>query len=107
VALSSKPLPNNSRQTLPGNSRKTGKPQLGSAGGTMDREQVARDIHDLIGQPLTALKLLLGRMALSPGANRAFLDEATVLIGETQVEVRRLIAKLQAEQAVEKTPRRK
>lgn len=60
-----------------------------------EKEVLARRVHDLLGQPLTALKFMMCRTAVSPEESRRLSEEASALINEMQVEVRRLLVSLQ------------
>ncbi|MBI4295861.1 MAG: response regulator [Chloroflexi bacterium] len=53
-----------------------------------ERRTIARELHDQIGQSLTALKILLNRMA-SP-AGKAVLEEAQGLVSELMTQVRNM-----------------
>jgi PAS domain S-box-containing protein len=57
----------------------------------VERRDVARELHDEIGQILTGLKLTLETTALAPAAvARARLDEATTLVRDLMTKVREL-----------------
>lgn len=79
----------------PTGQKKVPSPFLAGTCDEMEREKLARSVHDLIGQPLTAVKLMLGRMANYPRENSHLLGEAGILISEMQVKVRELILSLQ------------
>ena len=69
-------------------------PSFSQAVTETERENLARCVHDL-GQPLTAIKLLISRMEKSPDGHAALLPEVSALINEMQVEVRKLLNSLQ------------
>jgi len=60
-----------------------------------EREKLARRVHDDLGQPLTALKFIVGRMTGSDGEVRQLTEEARDLINDMQIEVRKLLVNLQ------------
>ncbi|MFH1031864.1 MAG: ATP-binding protein [Chloroflexota bacterium] len=53
-------------------------------------EKLARRVHDSIGQPLTALKLIMERVATSPEKYSHLLKETQPLVTELQTEARQL-----------------
>ena len=53
-------------------------------------EKLARRVHDSIGQPLTALKLIVERVVSSPEKYSSLLKETPPLITELQTEARQL-----------------
>ena len=62
------------------------------------KQKLAREIHDDIGQPLTAAKLLIERVRTSPPNSQSLIEEIRMLINEAQVKAVRLCAELQEEQ---------
>ena len=64
----------------------------------MDKKKLAREIHDDIGQPLTAAKLLIERLRASPQNSQSLIEEVRSLISEAQVKAVRLCLELQEEQ---------
>ena len=62
------------------------------------KQKLAREIHDDIGQPLTAAKLLIERLRTSPPNSQSLIEEIRMLINEAQVKAVRLCAELQEEQ---------
>lgn len=62
-----------------------------------ERQELARTLHDLIGQPLTVLKLTLEQIRISPDEKRSHLiSEASAVINETMAEVRKLLVSLRS-----------
>ena len=72
-----------------------------------EREKLARDIHDLFGQPLTALKFMLDRLEITSGKKNDVLGEAQDLIGNMQADVRKIIVALQTEETPKKPAKKK
>ncbi|OGN87919.1 MAG: hypothetical protein A2Z74_04325 [Chloroflexi bacterium RBG_13_46_9] len=64
----------------------------------MDKKKLAREIHDDIGQPLTAAKLIIERLRISPQNSQSLIEEVRSLISEAQVKAVRLCLELQEEQ---------
>ena len=64
----------------------------------MDKKKLAREIHDDIGQPLTAAKLIIERLRASPQNSQSLIEEVRSLISEAQVKAVRLCFELQEEQ---------
>ena len=62
------------------------------------KQKLAREIHDDIGQPLTAAKLLIERVRTSPPNSQSLIEEIRMLINEAQVKAVRLCFELQEEQ---------
>jgi signal transduction histidine kinase len=62
------------------------------------RLELAREIHDEIGQPLTAAKLILERLRISPDNSVLLLEQVRSLINEAQVKAGSLCRELQDEQ---------
>jgi len=62
------------------------------------KQKLAREIHDDIGQPLTAAKLLIERVRTSPPNSQSLIEEIRMLINEAQVKAVRLCVELQEEQ---------
>ncbi len=60
-----------------------------------ERQKLAREVHDRIGQPLTAMKLMTDRLLISKDKNGELLEEMHTLIMEMQAEVRRLCLSLE------------
>ncbi len=63
----------------------------------IDKKKLAREIHDDIGQPLTAAKLIIERLRTSPQNSRSLIEEVRSLINEAQVKAVRLCVELQEE----------
>lgn len=61
-----------------------------------ERQRLAREVHDRIGQPLTALKIMVDRSLTSREKNSELLEEALALIMEMQTEVRKLCVSLES-----------
>ena len=62
-----------------------------------ERLRVAQELHDEIGQSLTALKLLLSRALKSPDDRAEALTEATQITEQTLAEVREIARRLRPE----------
>ena len=62
------------------------------------KQKLAREIHDDIGQPLTAAKLIIERLRASPQNSQSLIEEVRSLISEAQVKAVRLCFELQEEQ---------
>ena len=74
-------------------------PKLSSTADAManyekQKERLASQVHDKIGQPLTALKFIVGRLS-KVYKDEPLIGQTTVLIREVQVEVRKLSEDLQ------------
>jgi signal transduction histidine kinase len=61
------------------------------------RLKLAREIHDDIGQPLTAAKLIIERLRISPDNYETLLEQVRGLISEAQVKAGSLCRELQEE----------
>ncbi len=61
------------------------------------KQRLAQEIHDDIGQPLTAAKLIIERVRTSPQNSQSLIEEVRSLISEAQVKAVRLCAELQEE----------
>lgn len=61
------------------------------------RQKLAREIHDDIGQPLTAAKLIIERLRRSPDKHETLLEQVRDLISEAQVKAGSLCRELQEE----------
>ena len=72
-----------------------------------EREKIARDIHDLIGQPLTALKFMIARLDITSDKGVGILGEVRDIIDNLQVDVRKIITNLQAEDTPKKPVKKK
>jgi signal transduction histidine kinase len=62
-----------------------------------EKAQIALQIHDEIGQPLTAAKLIIERLRLSSKNSEPLLDEVRALVSEAQTKAARLCVELQPE----------
>ena len=62
------------------------------------KQKLAHEIHDDIGQPLTAAKLIIERLRTSPQDSQSLIEEVRSLISEAQVKAVRLCVELQEEQ---------
>jgi two-component system sensor histidine kinase UhpB len=62
-----------------------------------ERRSVARELHDEVGQSLTALKLLLARASRSGGDKDEALGEATTIAEQTLGDVREIARRLRPE----------
>ena len=60
-----------------------------------DKETIAQTLHDLIGQPLMALKFAVGTLGEPTEKTRPVIDEMQELIRGMQIEVRKLLVGLQ------------
>jgi hypothetical protein len=59
------------------------------------KSEMARALHDNVGQPLTALKFNISRMTAASEEERAtLLKESGALVNETLSEVRKLLVRL-------------
>lgn len=72
-----------------------------------EREKIARDIHDLIGQPLTALKFMIESFKTTSEKDKDILQETRDLIGTLQVDVCKIIGNLQSENTPKSPLKRK
>ena len=62
-----------------------------------ERRSVARELHDEVGQSLTALKLLLARARRSGGDKDEALEEAAIIAEQTLGDVREIARRLRPE----------
>jgi signal transduction histidine kinase len=59
-------------------------------------EKLGQEVHDKIGQSVTAIKFMVDIMANTPGKDQQLLSEMRTLVHQTQVDVRALYNSIQS-----------